>query len=168
MCRARIQRDACTICNRQSPRPTRHRSPARRIIPPSNPHARPTAPANNIPGATMRRIGDALNDKHIPWIYYGGGYDAAVAGNPVNGYCPICNPFEHQASYPSLRADHMRDVVDLFVDLKNGTLPAVSYVKPDGAMDGHPNSSKLGLFEAFVDNIIDSAKSNTEQWAETA
>ncbi len=31
-------------------------------------------------------------------------------------------------------------VTDLFNDLKNGTLPAVSFVKPDGAMDGHPNS----------------------------
>jgi hypothetical protein len=62
----------------------------------------------------------------------------------------------------------MRDVVDLFADLKNGTLPAVSYVKPDGAMDGHPNSSKLDLFEAFVDNIVQLAQSNKEQWAETA
>ena len=62
----------------------------------------------------------------------------------------------------------MRDVTDLFVDLRNGTLPAVAYVKPDGAMDGHPNSSKLTLFEAFVDNIIQLAQSNKEQWQETA
>src|SRR4029077_18114207 len=50
----------------------------------------------------------------------------------------------------------------------NGTLPAVSYVKPDGAMDGHPASSKWSLFEAFVDNIIQLAQSNKEQWAKTA
>jgi phospholipase C len=67
-----------------------------------------------------------------------------------------------------MRADHMRDVIDLFDDLKNGTLPAVSYVKPDEAMDGHPASSKFNLFEAFVDNIITLAQSHKEQWAETA
>src|SRR6185437_437115 len=50
----------------------------------------------------------------------------------------------------------------------NGTLPAVSYVKPDGTMDGHPASSKWTLFEAFVQNIIELAQSNKEQWAETA
>ena len=64
--------------------------------------------------------------------------------------------------------DHMRDVTDLFTDLVNGTLPAVSYVKPDGALDGHPASSKWGLFEAFARNIIEFAQSNPKQWAETA
>jgi len=44
----------------------------------------------------------------------------------------------------------------------------VSYVKPDGAMDGHPASSKFNLVEAFVDNILTLAQSNKEQWAETA
>jgi phospholipase C len=62
----------------------------------------------------------------------------------------------------------MRDVTDLFGDLVNGTLPAVSYVKPDGTMDGHPASSKWTLFEAFTKNIIELAQSNKEQWAEMA
>src|SRR5713101_1515404 len=142
-----------------------HYYPAVNIAPAFTPGGTPngtpnnTNPTNNfIPPVFIRSIGDELNDHKISWKYYGGGYNASVAGNPVNGYCNICNPFEHQANYPSLRADHMRDVVDLFVDLKNGTLPAVSYVKPDGAIDGHPNSSKLGLFEAFVDNIIELAQ----------
>jgi phospholipase C len=144
-----------------------HFYPAVNINPAFKPDGTPSG-AGSIPVVSIRSLGDALNEKKIPWKYYGGGYNLAVAGNPINGYCNICNPFEYQKNYPSLRADHMRDVTDLFDDLKNGTLPAVSYVKPDGAMDGHPNSSKLGLFEAFVDNIITLAKSNKEQWAETA
>jgi len=76
--------------------------------------------------------------------------------------------FEYESNFPAQRTDHIRDVTDLFDDLKNGTLPAVSFVKPDGAMDGHPNSSKLNLFEAFTKNIIDLAQSNPEQWASTA
>jgi phospholipase C len=62
----------------------------------------------------------------------------------------------------------MRDVTDLFVDLASGTLPAVSYVKPDVTMDGHPASSKWILFEAFVNNIVQLAQSNSAQWAQTA
>jgi phospholipase C len=126
--------------------------------------------AGSIPPVTMTSIGDLLSARNIPWKYYGGAYNASgVATNPFNGiYCNICNPFEYQLNYPSLRADHMRDVIDLFADLKNGTLPAVSYVKPDGAMDGHPASSKFDLFEAFVDNILQLAQGNKEQWKETA
>jgi phospholipase C len=123
-----------------------------------------------IPAQTQRSIGDVLTAKGIPWKYYGGGYNASgVTSNPFNGsYCNICNPFEYELTYPSMRADHMRDVTDLFTDIQNDTLPAVSYVKPDGTMDGHPASSKFDLFEAFAGNIIDMVQANKELWKETA
>ena len=127
-------------------------------------------PGHVVPPTTQRSIGDVLSAHNISWKYYGGGFNAD--GDPTNpfnqSYCNICNPFEYQANYPSVVADHMRDVIDLFTDLANGTLPAVSYVKPDGLMDGHPASSKWTLFEAFAENIVELAQSNKEQWAETA
>ena len=127
------------------------------------------SPAGAIPPVTMTSIGDLLSAKNIPWKYYGGSYNVSGTGTPLDGiYCNICNPFEYQLNYPAMRADHMRDVTDLFQDLKNGTLPAVSYVKPDGALDGHPASSKFGLFEAFAKNIIELAQGNKEQWESTA
>jgi phospholipase C len=116
----------------------------------------------------MTSIGDLLSANNISCKYYGGGYNVSGTGATLDGsYCNICNPFEYQLNYPAMRADHMRDVTDLFTDLQNGTLPAVSYVKPDGTMDGHPASSKFDLFEAFAQNIINLAQSNP-QWAETA
>jgi phospholipase C len=122
-----------------------------------------------VPQTMQKSIGDVLTANNISWKYYGGGFNDSGTGAPLDGlYCNICNPFEYQANYPSMVPDHMRDVTDLFADLVNGTLPAVSYVKPDGAMDGHPASSKWGLFEAFAKNIIELAQSNPEQWAETA
>ena len=122
-----------------------------------------------VPQTTQRSIGDVLSANNIPWKYYGGGFNADGTSSPFNGsYCNICNPFEYEAGYPGMVADHMRDVTDLFTDLTNGTLPAVSYVKPDGLMDGHPASSKWTLFEAFAQNIVELAQSNPEQWAETA
>ena len=128
------------------------------------------APGLVIPAVTMRSIGDVLTAKGIPWKYYGGGYNASgVTTNPFNGsYCNICNPFEYELTYPSMRADHMRDVTDLFTDIQNDTLPAVSYVKPDVTMDGHPASSKFDLFEAFAGNIITMVQANEELWKETA
>jgi phospholipase C len=122
-----------------------------------------------VPPTMQRSIGDVLTAHNIPWKYYGGGFNADGTASLFSGtYCNICNPFEYESNYPSVVADHMRDVTDLFTDLANGTLPAVSYVKPDGIMDGHPASSKWTLFEAFAKNIIELAQSNPEQWAETA
>jgi phospholipase C len=122
-----------------------------------------------VPQTMQKSIGDVLTAHSIPWKYYSGAFNASGTGGPLNGlYCNICNPFEYESAYPSMVADHMRDVTDLFSDLVNGTLPAVSYVKPDGVMDGHPASSKWSLFEAFARNIIELAQSNPKQWAETA
>lgn len=122
-----------------------------------------------VPPTAQPTIGDVLSSHDISWKYYGGGFNADGTSSPFAGsYCNICNPFEYQANYPDVVADHMRDVTDLFNDLKNGTLPAVSYVKPDGTMDGHPASSKWTLFEAFAKNIVELAQSNPEQWSETA
>jgi phospholipase C len=122
-----------------------------------------------VPPTTQRSIGDVLSAQGISWKYYGGGFNADGTASPFAGsYCDICNPFEYEAAYPGMVKDHMRDVVDLFADLRSGVLPAVSYVKPDGLMDGHPASSKWSLFEAFAENIVELAQNNPSLWAETA
>src|SRR6516164_2975722 len=147
---------------------TGHYYPAVNVSPAWTPQGTPSG-KGSVPTVTMTSIGDLLSAKNIPWKYYGGGYNVSGTGTPLDGtYCSICNPFEYQLNYPAMRADHMRDVTDLFNDLKNGTLPAVSYVKPDGTMDGHPASSKFDLLEVFAKNIIHLAQSNKELEAATA
>jgi phospholipase C len=122
-----------------------------------------------VPPTLQPSLGDVLSAHGISWKYYGGGFNASGTGAPLDGtYCNGCNPFEYESNYPSLVAGHMRDVTDLFDDLANGTLPAVSYVKSDGTTDGHPASSKWTLFEAFVNHIVQLAQSNSAQWAQTA
>ena len=121
-----------------------------------------------VPKTMQPSIGDELSAHGISWKYYGGGFNASGSGGALDSYCNICNPFEYQANYPSMVANHMRDVTDLFNDIKNGSLPAVTYVKPDGVMDGHPASSKWDLFEAFAGNIIQLVQSNPALWAQTA
>ena len=58
-------------------------------------------------------------------------------------------------SDPAQVAAHIQDTLNLYSDIANGTLPAVSIVKPSGYVDGHPSSSKLDLFEGFAKNIVD-------------
>jgi phospholipase C len=41
-------------------------------------------------------------------------------------------------------------------------------LKPDELPDGHPQSPKLDLFEAFVQNIVDKVEAKRELFAETA
>ena len=56
---------------------------------------------------------------------------------------------DHGATTPSAKR-HIQDTENLYDDIADGTLPAVSIVKPSGLTDGHPASSKLDLFEGFV------------------
>ena len=129
-----------------------------------------------IPPSTLRNIGDELNEEGISWAYYGDQWNAYKKNPdlnyvvPWNTYCNICNFFQYSTSImtkASSRAN-LQDTTDLYAAIHNGTLPAVSYVKPDGYLDGHPASSKLDLFEGFVKKIVDDVKANKTLWNSTA
>jgi len=140
------------------------------------------AGGGSVPPTNVRTIGEALNERNISWAYYGGAYNAAVAlqHNPGTSdptvligaaYCNICN-FESYATAimgdSAQRAAHIKDTTDFFAAISNSTLPAISFVKPDGLLDGHPASSKLDLFEAMTKKIFDSLQANPSLMAETA
>lgn len=125
----------------------------------------------SVPPSNVRTIGEALNDKGISWAYYGGAYNAAVAQQPIGAaYCNICN-FESYTNAimgdPAQRAAHIKDATDFFTSVDDGSLPAVSFVKPDGLLDGHPASSKEDLFEGMVKKIMDHLTANPELFAST-
>ncbi len=129
-----------------------------------------------IPPSPLPTIGDRLSAKHISWAYYGDQWSTYLA-NPDNNYvtadntyCNICNPFQYATSIMTSASGraHLQDTTALYQAIKDGTLPAVSYVKPDGWLDGHPSSSKLNLFEGFVKKIVDGVQANKELWESTA
>jgi phospholipase C len=153
------------------------------------------AGAGTVPPSSLKTIGDELNKKKISWGYFGGSYNdavilsnEAVAANPTNPslaaaaladpahavgatYCVICNFEEYATSImadPTVRAEHIKDTVDLIADIKNDTLPAVSYGKPDSILDGHPESSKIDLFEAYTQKILDALDNHPKLKATTA
>ena len=155
------------------------------------------APAGGttLPPQTVRTIGDSLIEKKISWAYYGGAYNdavvlanAAVAANPTSpnlgaaaladpahalgvAYCQICNPFQYAKSImadPAVRTAHVKDTADLITAIKNNSLPSVSFGKPDGLLDGHPQSSKVDLLEAYLVNVLGALDDNPKLKAETA
>ena len=135
---------------------------------------------SGIPSSKVRTIGDALNEKSISWAYYGGAYNAAVnlangSTNPLDAvgraYCSLCNFASYASSImgdSNQRKDHIKDATDFFAAVSDGTLPAVSFVKPDGLIDGHPATSKLDLFEGALRKILDTLDTNPDLKAKTA
>ena len=141
--------------------------------------------ANNtvftIPPSSVPSIGDDLIKQNVSWKYYGDQWNAYVPdpyqlnygaiGKDSDEYCNICNPFQYDTSImadASVRSAHIQDTANLYDDIKDGTLPAVSVVKPSGLVDGHPSSSKLDLFEGFTKKIVDAVKKNPKLWKDTA
>jgi phospholipase C len=143
---------------------------------PANPAtSKPAADGSDfffVPPQTVPTVGDALNAKNISWTFYGDGLAHALNGDPfAEAYCPICDAMQYTTSTfanPALRAATFKDSSAFTADVANGTLPAVSFLKPSGFVDGHPLSSKVDLFEAFLRSVVDQINAQPSLAAETA
>jgi phospholipase C len=144
------------------------------FLPNGNIDTRGIAAGTSIPPSSVPTIGDALNEKSISWAYYGGAYKHAVNGptDPLSlAYCSICNFASYASSImgdSAQRAAHIKDATDFFAAVSDDTLPAVSFVKPDGLIDGHPATSKVDLFEGALRKILDTLNANLKLMGETA
>jgi len=111
-------------------------------------------------------------------------FDGVAAVHPVRtDYNPHHQPFQY---YPSTRnphhlppssvgmigktdqANHQYDLLDFFAALKNGNLPAVSFIKAFNRDDGDPGGESDPLAEQrFLTQTINVLQASPE-WAETA
>jgi phospholipase C len=134
-----------------------------------------------IPPSSVPSIGDTMIAAGVSWKFYGEQWNNYLAdkyqqnfaptGANSDEYCNICDPFQYDTSImanPVTRTAHLQDASVLYTDIQNNTLPSVSFVKPDGLVDGHPQSSKLDLFEGFTKKIIEAVQANPALWANTA
>jgi phospholipase C len=133
-----------------------------------------TYSAFTLPPTAQPHIGDVLSAAGVSYTYFGEGWNLYVtdpAGtNPYDAYCNICNPFQYASDImtnPAQIAAHIQDTTSLYEDIDTGNLPAVSIVKPSGFVDGHPASSKLDLFEGFVNRIVNQVEASS-LWSSTA
>jgi phospholipase C len=137
-----------------------------------------TNPSNyvyTIPPSSVRTIGDLLIAKNVSWVYYGDQFNEYLKdkydASPTDEYCNICNWAQYSTDImtnEAVRTAHLKDTSDLYTGIAAGELPAVTYVKPSGLVDGHPASSKLILFEGFTKKIVDAVEANKRLAADTA
>ncbi len=112
-------------------------------------------------------IGNELSAHHIGWGYFGEGYDN---GQPNFSYCGICDPMQYSSSImtnPALRKNVQHGLNDFVSAAANGTLPAVSFLKP-GNDDGHPGYSTMYAYETFVARAVAAIQGNPNLWRSTA
>ena len=134
-----------------------------------------------IPPTNQHSIADVLLANHVSWKTYNDQWDAYLTdkyqlnygkvGPNSDQYCNICNGFQYQTQIMTsekIREKHFADTDKLYTDIEKGTLPAVSFVKPSGWVDGHPASSKWDLYEGFVKKIVDAVQNNPKLWDSTA
>ncbi len=143
--------------------------------------AAPSQGPFTIPPSSTPSIGDVLIANKISWAYFGEGWNQYLSDPSVYSggaqYCNICNPFLYETKIMKgvdpisglpYRMLYMKDTTDLYDDLRTGELPAVSYVKPSGLNDGHPESSKISILEAFIKKIVTEVQANKKLAGNTA
>ncbi len=136
----------------------------------NTPHPAGTNPATLVPLQTMPNIGDRLTEKNLSWAWYSGGWNDALAGNPDPLFQFHHQPFAYFANTADgkpAKAQHLKDEQDFLAALKNGTLPAVSFVKPLGTNNEHPGYATELAGQIHIVDLV-KAVQNSSNWKDTA
>ncbi|HMC15077.1 MAG TPA: acid phosphatase [Albitalea sp.] len=135
-----------------------------------------------LPAQATRTIGDTLSAKGVPWAWYAGGWNLALAdgqrppdakrrviytreeGSPM--FQPHHQPFNYYARFaPGTRdrAEHLKDGDDLLRDIAAGSLPAVSFYKPAGRYTQHPSYTDVKSGDQHMADVLDKLRASP-QW----
>lgn len=109
-----------------------------------------------MPPQSMPSIADRLEAKGISWAWYAGGWNDAAAGRPHKSFQFHHQPFVYFEGFGEgqARRSHLKDEADLLDALEDGTLPAVSFYKPLGEFNLHPEYADLTSGDAHVVRIL--------------
>ncbi|GAC1530071.1 MAG: alkaline phosphatase family protein [Acidimicrobiales bacterium] len=162
-------------------------TPINRKLPAVSPSGRNSSPTTDSEGDTIGgRAGPdyawtdltyLLHQHNVPWGYYvvtgtepDCQNDAAVSCAPVqqNARTPgIWNPLPY---FDTVREDgqqaNVQSVANFYDQAKAGTLPAVSWVVPSGAVSEHPPST-TSAGQAYVTSLVNAVMASPE-WGSTA
>ena len=140
------------------------------VDPRYNPH-HANVPLDELgPPQDALTIGDRLSEKNIAWAWYAEGYANALAGKPDPLYIFEHQPFVYFKQFgdgTQAKAEHLRDESEFIASLQNGTLPAVSYLKPIGEDDEHSGYAAVDSSEQGAVKWI-RAVQNSPYWKDTA
>ncbi|MEV6902505.1 alkaline phosphatase family protein [Amycolatopsis sp. NPDC051372] len=151
----------------------------------------------NLASLQGKNIGDMLNQRHVTWGWFQGGFKPTgtqngfavcgaqhnnVGGIPVTDYSPHHNAFSYykstsnphhlppssvQAIGQTDQANHQYDISDFDASLKAGSMPAVSYLKAPAYEDAHAANSDPLDEQQFAVSEINKIQQSPE-WKSTA
>jgi len=137
----------------------------------NTPHPANAPVANLVPSQTMPTIGDSLSAKSVDWAWYAGGWNDALSGTDAGQLFQYNHqPFVYFATYADGtpgRAAHLKDETGFVAAAKAGTLPPVSFIKPAGIDNEHPNYTDVLTGEVHAEDLINAVR-NGPNWQDTA
>ncbi|MFN8532394.1 MAG: acid phosphatase [Dehalococcoidia bacterium] len=110
-----------------------------------------------VPPQAASTIGERLSEAGVSWAWYAGGWDDILEGKNPENFVWHHQPFLYfEAFRPGSdnRARHLKDQTDLVNAIENGTLPAVSFLKPVGEFDEHAGYSTILYSEQHVAALL--------------
>jgi phospholipase C len=146
---------------------------------------------------TGENIGDLLNQHHITWGWFQGGFTPTshnkggavcgaesenIDGTELQEYTPHWEPFQFNASTANPKhllptsesaightdqANHQYDLSYFFEALQDGNLPSVSYLKATTAQSGHPGESDPLDEQQWLVNTVNQIE-QSKYWPSTA
>jgi phospholipase C len=157
-------------------------------IPPAPGGDRDLADASRHPAPpqTMKTIGDTLSAKGVSWVWYAGGWDAALAdgrsdpkakreviyntgaGSPI--FQPHHQPFNYFARFAPGTADrarHLKDEKEFLTAIGRGELPQVAFFKPAGRYTEHPSYTDVMSGDEHISAILERLR-KSPQWPHMA
>jgi len=132
------------------------------------------AKATTLPPQTQITIGDALSAKGLSWAWYSGAWTSTTTVATSSRAFPAAVPpaaqtpnfqFHHQpfnyyarfdpVAHADERAAHLKDFDhDFLKDMAAGTLPAVSFYKPQGNLNQHSGYASVADGDAHIAGLI--------------
>lgn len=114
-----------------------------------------------LPPQNAPTIGDRLDDKQVSWAWYAAGLDDVIAGRsiPYRGadkFQTHHHPFLFFKAFgPGGKGrGHIRDAAEFFAAADAGDLPSVSFYKPIGRLNEHPNYSDFEASDAHIGEVV--------------
>jgi phospholipase C len=122
--------------------------------------AKPTT----LPPQKDETIGDLLSAKGITWAWYAGAWQMALDGknaSPVPAFQYHHHPFNYfsaMAPGTAARSEHLKDGgldgVEFIKAIDNGTLPQVTFYKPQGNLNEHAGYAAVLAGDQHIADVI--------------